>query len=94
MAEKIKINKWQEKYISGAKRANITESEWINDWFIGFGKDESCQFEGNWWDIICFARNVLSSLNTKQCAPNFYLPELKNDNYCVEEIPYEYVGDE
>lgn len=31
MTEKIKINKWEEKYISGAKRANIIESEWLND---------------------------------------------------------------
>lgn len=93
MTEQIKINKWEEEYISGAKRTNIIESEWLNDWFVGFGKDESCQFEGTWWDMICFARNILSSPNTKQCAPEFYHPELKNDNYCGEEIPYEYVGD-
>ena len=93
MAEKIKIEKWESPgYMRGAKRANIKASSWIPDWFVGFGKDESCQFEGTWWDMICFARNVLASPNTKQCAPEFYHPEFENGNYCGEEIPYEYVG--
>lgn len=88
MAEKIEINKWEKEYISGAKRANIIKSDWISDWFVGFGKDESCQFEGTWWDMICFARNVLASPNTQKCAPNFYHPEYKNDNYLDEDCPY------
>ena len=93
MDEKIKIEKWEDSgFISGAKRANIQPSIWLPDWFVGFGKDESCQFEGTWWDMICFARNVLASPNTKQCAPEFYHHEFENENYCGEEIPYEYVG--
>ena len=88
--EKIKINKWEKKFESGAKRANISESEWISDWFVGWGKDESCQFEGTWWDMICFARNILANENTKMCAPEWYHPEYKNDNYCGEEKPYEF----
>lgn len=82
------IKKWEERYVSGAKRANIVESDWLDDWFVGFGKDESCQFEGTWWDMICFARNILASKNTKQCCPEYYHPEYANDNYCGEEIPY------
>ena len=43
MTEKIIITEWEEFRVSGAKRANISESIWIPDWFVGFGKDESCQ---------------------------------------------------
>ncbi len=90
MAKNI-ITEWDNTYVSGAKRANIRESEWLPDWFVGFGKDESCCFEGTWWDMICFARNVLASKNTEKCAPEWYRPEYANDNYCGEECPYEYV---
>lgn len=86
---KIIINKWPSTRMRGAKRANIVESECIEDWFVGHGKDESCQFEGTWWDMICFARNVLASENTKISAPSFYMPELANDNY-TGPTPYEY----
>ncbi|MBU6247103.1 MAG: hypothetical protein KGN77_05050 [Xanthomonadaceae bacterium] len=83
------INKWPVSGLSGAKRANIAESEGLGDWFVGHGKTESCQFEGTWWDMICFARNVLASVNTKIAAPSFYMPELANDNY-TGPTPYEY----
>jgi hypothetical protein len=84
----IGINEWKETCISGAKRANLDISTWLPDWFVGSGKDESCQFEGTWWDMICFARNVLASENTKQCCPEYYHPEYAIHNYCGEEIPY------
>ena len=90
MTDKIIITGWEDTQISGAKRANISESQWIPDWFVGLGKDESCQFEGTWWDMICFARNILASPNTKRCAPEWYHPEYRNYNYCGEECPYEY----
>jgi hypothetical protein len=92
--EKVHIKKWPCEDLGGAKRANIECSEWLPDWFVGYGKDESCQFEGTWWDMICFARNVLASKNTKLCAPEFYKPELENDNYCGEEKPYLFVEEE
>lgn len=82
-----KINKWPEQDVSGAKRANITQSDFGGDWFVGYGKNESCQFEGTWWDMICFARNVLASENTKVAAPDFYMPQLANDNY-TGKTPY------
>ena len=85
---KIKISKWQDSHISGAKRANIQESEWLDDWFVGYGKDKSWHFEGTWWDMICFARNILASENTKQCCPEYYHPEFANENYLDEEKPY------
>jgi len=89
---KKKIKKWNDKRISGAKRANLVESNWLPDWFSGCGKDEFCQFESTWWDMICFARNVLASDNTRIVAPEFYHPEWSNDNYGGESIPYEFVG--
>lgn len=88
MAKKKVIKRWEKSHESGAKRANIAISQWLDDWFVGFGKDESCQFEGTWWDMICFARNILANPNTKQCAPEWYHPEYANDNYCGEECPY------
>ena len=90
MNDKPRIEKWPDESVSGAKRANIDKSEWTNDWFVGSGKDESCQFEGTWWDMICFARNVLASENTRLAAPEFYRPEWANSNY-VEDEPYELV---
>jgi hypothetical protein len=85
------VNKWIEDSVSGAKRANLDASTLIPDWFVGYGKDESCQFEGTWWDMICFARNVLASENTMLAAPEYYRPEWANDNYCGESIPYKFV---
>lgn len=37
--------------ISAAKRVNVVPSNWLEDWFIGHGKDVSCQIEGtaNHW---------------------------------------------
>lgn len=70
-----------EKWVSGSKRTNIAASEWIDGWFVGFGKDESCCFEGTWEDMVFFARNVLASENTKIVAPDYYKPEWANENY-------------
>lgn len=86
----IRIKDFPVKSISGAKRANIYYSEWLSDWFVGFGKDEGCQFEGSWWDMICFARNILACENTKLVAPEYYHPEWEINNYTGEEIPYKF----
>ncbi len=93
MNEKPNIDKWPKKGTRGSKRTHITESEWLPDWFVGFGKDTSCDFEGTWWDMICFARNILASENTSLVAPEFYKPEWRNDNYTGEDIPYKFTGD-
>jgi hypothetical protein len=91
--KKVVIEKWPESQVSGAKRATVRESRILPDWFVGFGKDESCDFEGTWWDMICFARNILASENTRIVAPEFHKPEWKNENYTGEERPYLF-GDE
>lgn len=87
------IKDWPDKYISGSKRTNLNYSRWLDDWFVGSGKDQSCFLEGTWWDMICLARNILASENTGLVAPEYYLPEWKNDNYCGEDIPYEFNKD-
>lgn len=86
------ITKWPEKYISGAKRANIRPSDWLPDSFVGFGKDEGCLFEGSWWDMVCFARNILASENTRIACPKYYHPEYKCDHYTGGE-PYDFKGE-
>lgn len=85
-----KITGWPESRMRGSKRTNLNECDWMEDWFEGSGKDESCHFEGSWWDMICFARNVLASENTRIAAPEFYKPEWKNDNY-TGPAPYTYI---
>lgn len=89
----MEIKKWESEYVSGAKRCNLAKSDWLGDWFVGTGKDESCYLEGTWWDMICLARNILASENTKLCSPEWYHPEYANNNYCGEEKPYKYIGD-
>ena len=83
------INEWPQTSVSGSKRTNLDRSEWIDDWFVGTGKDESCYLEGSWWDMICLARNILASENTKIAAPEYYHPEWENDNWSGQE-PYEF----
>lgn len=85
------IEEWPEKNLSGSKRTNLAQSDVIPnwDWFVGTGKDESCQFEGSWWDMICFARNVLASENTRLAAPEFHRPDWKINHY-TEPGPYKY----
>ena len=87
----IEVKEWKDEFISGAKRCNICKSDWLDDWFVGTGKDESCYLEGTWWDMICLARNILASKNTKMVAPEFYHPEWENINYRGEEKPYRFI---
>lgn len=91
---KIQIKKWESDGLSGAKRCNIDASDWLPDWFVGTGKDDSCYLEGTWWDMICLARNILANPNTKQCCPEYYHPEWENDNYLGENCPYEFIEEE
>ena len=87
----IEVKEWKDEFISGAKRCNIDKCNWIDDWFVGTGKDESCYLEGTWWDMICLARNILASKNTKMVALEFYHPEWENINYRGEEKPYRFI---
>ena len=90
--EKVVIHEWKETFISGSKRTHIEPSDWIPDWWVGYGKEEGCVLEGTWWDMVCFARNILASKNTEITSPEFYHPNLKNDNYVGEERPYEFIS--
>jgi hypothetical protein len=85
------IHSWPDKNLTGSKRAHLWEPEYIDDWFVGYGKDESCQFEGTWWDMICMARQILASENTRLAAPEMHmpLPEACKGNYTGGQ-PYEF----
>lgn len=62
--------------LSGGKRTNIGHSEGIDDWWIGWGKDESCQFEGPWDHLAILAAKILRHPNTEKVAANLYRPDL------------------
>jgi len=89
MAERPKITAWPHTQLRGSKRTNLELSEPDWDWFVGYGKSEECQFEGSWWDMICFARNVLASENTRLVAPEFHRPDWAVHHYTGGE-PYEF----
>jgi hypothetical protein len=71
--------------LSGGKRTNIGHAahddgpgsnwqEW--NWWVGWGKDTSCQFEGPWHHMAILAAQILSHPNTQKTTPNLYRPEL------------------
>lgn len=48
-------------FISGGKRTNLMRAgEFLPNWWVGFGKDEGCQFEGPWEDIVRLARKIVA----------------------------------
>lgn len=74
--ERIEDNNLESVFITGAKRAHLQPSEFMTDWWVGFGKDESCQFEGTWLDMVVVAAKILRHTNTKKVAPNLYQPDI------------------
>ena len=62
-------------YLSGGKRTNIGPG-FLTDWWVGWGKDESCQFEGPWEDMAILAAKILRHPNTQKVAPNLYMPDI------------------
>lgn len=46
------------------------------DWWIGWGKDTGCQFEGPWKAMAILAAKILRHPNTKAVAPNLYTPDI------------------
>jgi hypothetical protein len=74
--------------MTGGKRTNIGHNEpgddW--DWWVGWGKDESCQFEGPWEHMAILAAKILRHPNTRNVAPNLFMPNIpitkkQEDNY-------------
>ena len=61
--------------LSGGKRTNIGYSEVLDDWdwWVGWGKDESCQFEGSWESMAILAAKILRHENTAKVAPNLHV---------------------
>lgn len=62
--------------LRGGKRANLDHSEYLDDWWVGSGKNESCQFEGPWEHMAIIAAKILRHPNTQKVAPNLYRPDL------------------
>jgi len=63
-------------YLRGGKRTNLGHSEWLDDWWVGWGKDESCPFEGPWLHLAILAAKILKHENTLKVAPNLHRPDL------------------
>lgn len=61
--------------LSGGKRTNIDPAEGWDDWWVGYGKDTSCQFEGTWEHMAILAAKILRHPNTQKVAPNLYWPD-------------------
>ncbi len=63
-------------YLSGGKRTHLSRREWMSDWWVGYGKDEGCQFEGPWAAMTYLAAKILSHPATEVTSPNLYRPDL------------------
>lgn len=77
LSDELTDNGLDKVILSGGKRTNIGPSEWIDDWWVGWGKDSYCQFEGPWEAMAILAAKILRHPNTKKVADNLYLPDLK-----------------
>lgn len=76
-------------FVSGGKRVNLMQSNSHPQLFFGFGKDESCVFEGSWGHMVAFACEVLACDNTKLIAPELYREDWKNEMYQDKIAKYE-----
>lgn len=77
------------QHLSGGKRCNMETSNWLDDWWVGYGKDDGCQIEGPWHHWANLAAQILSHPNTEKVAPELYRPELTNS---VEDLYSEHNG--
>ena len=84
--------------LSGGKRANIRRDAGSSN-FEGYGKDESCVFEGPWKHLVILAAKILRHPATEVVAPNLHRPDLKltpeqEDNYTSLNDPPGWCEDE
>ena len=75
-------------YLNGGKRANLERSDWIDDWWVGYGKDDGCQFEGPWSHMAILAAKILSDPATEIACPNLYRPDLADALTLVQKGNY------
>jgi hypothetical protein len=50
--------------LRGAKRLNICPSDWQEGVWIVHGKDDGCQAEGTWEELVSLAEQILTHPNT------------------------------
>lgn len=93
--DKPTIEGWTDLSVEGGKRTNIAHSETLTDWYVGYGKDQSCEFEGSWYHMMILAARILSSDNSRKVVEtvedlpdDFYQPELRD----LAEEAYQYSG--
>lgn len=61
--------------LRGGKRNRIAHSAWLDDWWIGEGKEPGCDFEGTWEHMAILAARILAHPNTQKVAPNLHRPD-------------------
>lgn len=52
--------------LSGGKRLNINPSDWQDEVWAVSGKDEFCQAEGTWDELVDLAEQILKHPNTQK----------------------------
>lgn len=77
MPEPIQTDVQPPEFLRGGKRTNLERSEWMGDWWVGYGKDDGCQFEGSWAAMVYLAAKILRHPATEVVAPNLYRPDLE-----------------
>jgi len=65
---------WPETYFNAGKRTHL-ETGTLADWFVGYGKEQFCQFEGPWHAMMVLAAQILSSENTRLAVEHSELPD-------------------
>ena len=93
--EDYKISYWSETSMTGGKRTNTRQSDNLGDWFVGYGKDRSCIFEGDWYALVTLALKILSSPNTEKLVEEVdEIPEevFQEDLREIAEQLYTYTG--
>jgi hypothetical protein len=81
MNEATKMKILPDLSVRGSNRTHVEKSTPVNEfdeWFVATGRDGTCQFEGSWYNLICFARNVLASENTRIVDLEYYRPTWRN----------------
>ena len=52
--------------LSGGRRLNVNPSEWQEEIWIVHGKDDSCQAEASWDELVLLAELILKHPNTEK----------------------------
>ena len=78
IAERYEAARVMPHYITAAKRVHIGKSDWMEDWWVGWGKDDSCQIEGtpNHWRWLAMLILGLGEPNEAPYSEDKPTPEI------------------